>query len=149
MRGTNRFYIYAFLLIIVSLAAGCGDVGTDKSLLVEEFMAALQTKDVEEILTFYAEDFTYLNVTILDWGEIALADYQRVLRSGYAANDGIFIADAYFLAPDQNGAALSGTYTAVDKNGNIAAVPMVMVIEIRDNKIIRQTDYLDGVRFIK
>jgi ketosteroid isomerase-like protein len=145
----NRWMFRILLLFSLFLASACGRTGAAQNPVVDGFVAALQAKDVDQVLSYYSDGFVYLNVTILDWGEVPLTDYQRVLRQGYAADDGIFIPEKTYYAEDSSGAALSGSFTAMDKNGKLAIVPMVMIIEIEGGKITRQTDYFDGRRFIK
>jgi ketosteroid isomerase-like protein len=149
MSMPNRWKMRIIPMVILILVSGCDGTTTTKDSLVDGFAAALQAKNVDLILSYYSDDFVYLNVTIMDLGEVALADYQRVLRQGYAAGDGIFIPDQVYYKADQSGAALSGSLTALDKTGRMATVPMVMIVEIANGKITRQIDYFDRVRFIQ
>lgn len=149
MSVANRISLMSILLIIASLGAGCSRSDAREIDFVDRFMAALQAQDVEKIISLYSDDFSYINVAIMDFGAISLKDYQRVLRRGYAQGDGIFIPDKAYRSQDGKSAALSGTLIAEDMFGRIVNVPMVMIIEIRDGKIFHQTDYFDGRRFIK
>ncbi len=113
---------WVFILIML-LAAGCGWSGGDEIELVDGFMAALQAKDVDTILSYDPDDFVDLNIATLDEGEVPLKDDQRVLRRGYDAVDCCVIPDQDCLAADRSDAALSGGLTALRRAPEPIPIP--------------------------
>jgi hypothetical protein len=51
------------------------------------------------------------------------------------------------VSDDGRFAAIDGTYTNVGKDGKVASVPTVILLELRDGKIIHETDYYEGSPF--
>jgi ketosteroid isomerase-like protein len=58
-----------------------------------------------------------------------------------------FKANSSFVSDDGRSAIIVGTYADVGKDGKVASVPMVILLELRDGKIIHETDYYDGSPF--
>jgi ketosteroid isomerase-like protein len=55
--------------------------------------------------------------------------------------------DSHIVSRDGRFIALTGTYTNTNKDGNLASVPIVIILEVKDGKIIREDQYYDNSPF--
>jgi len=55
--------------------------------------------------------------------------------------------NSYFVSADGRFIALSGTYTNTGKDGNPASVPIEVILEVQDGKLIREDVYYDASPF--
>lgn len=53
----------------------------------------------------------------------------------------------HFVSRDGRFVALTGTYTNTGKDGNLASVPIVIILEVEDGKIMREDQYYDNSLF--
>ena len=51
---------------------------------------------------------------------------------------------SHFVSADGHFIALTSIFTDTGKDGNPASVPMVIILEVKDGKIIREDDYYDS-----
>ncbi len=54
---------------------------------------------------------------------------------------------SHFISADGRFISLVGTYTFAGKDGKPSSVPIVIILEQQDGKIIREDDYYDGSPF--
>jgi ketosteroid isomerase-like protein len=52
-----------------------------------------------------------------------------------------------FVSRDGRFVALNGTYANAGKDGNLASVPIVIILEVRDGRIVREDQYYDNGAF--
>jgi hypothetical protein len=55
--------------------------------------------------------------------------------------------NSHFISRDGRFVALTGTYTNTGKDGNLASVPIVIILEVKDGKILREDWYYDNSTF--
>jgi hypothetical protein len=53
----------------------------------------------------------------------------------------------HFISRDGRFVALTGTYTNTGRDGNLASVPVVIILEVKDGKIVREDWYYDNSLF--
>jgi ketosteroid isomerase-like protein len=52
--------------------------------------------------------------------------------------------NSHLVSADGRFIALSGTYTETGKDGNPASVPIAVILEVKDGKLIREDVYYDS-----
>ncbi len=118
--------------------------------LADNFVMAYETENA----TNYLGLFTY---------EAIFADNSTPFRSYVTAelvrNSGNYVNNlfkntnfrlkfsSHIVSRDGRFIALTGTYTKTGKDGNLASVPIVIVLEVKDGKIIREDQYYDNSLF--
>ena len=55
--------------------------------------------------------------------------------------------NSHFVLRDGRFVAVTGTYTTTGKDGNLTSVPIVIILEVIDGKIIREDQYYDNSPF--
>ena len=71
---------------------------------------------------------------------------QEVIQLFQQKNYGVKFS-SHFVSEDGRFIALTGIYTNTGKDGNPASVPLEIILEVKDGKIIRQDDYYDSSPF--
>jgi ketosteroid isomerase-like protein len=71
---------------------------------------------------------------------------QYVIQLFQQKNYGVKFS-SHFVSEDGRFIALTGIYTNTGKDGNPASVPLEIILEVKDGKIIRQDDYYDSSPF--
>lgn len=141
-------------MFIGIILAACGSNSTQKlnnpEELVKAYIAAYEAKDTSKILALYDKDAIYMDQgspANRSMGEM----YVRNITTAWAEtfNDPIFEVKflSYFISHDGTHAALTTTYTNKNRQGNPVSVPMMIILEIREGKIVREDDYYDFTPF--
>jgi len=153
------------LTLAILLLAACGmpstiptrmlpPTATAEISVVEEFAQAFIAAYESEQATDYLALFSY---------EAIFMDNSTPFRSYVVAdlirNSGSYVNNLFkntnfgmklnyhFVSRDGRFVALTGTYTNTGKDGNLASVPIVIILEVIDGKIIREDQYYDNSPF--
>lgn len=112
--------------------------------LVQGWMDAYLAMDVDKFMSYYDVDVTYLNVVIKDFGTVTFDGLSKSIRTDLLEEDSGWEFLSYFVASDGTFVAIQATYHELNHSGKQVSIPITIVLEIRNGKIIRQTDYFDG-----
>lgn len=141
--------ILAFLLVACSAQSSPAISDSPESAeatnkLVQGWMDAYQEKDVEEFMSYYDEDMQYLNVVIKDFGTVTFDGLSKSIRNDLLDDDSGWEFVSFFVDSNGNFAVIEGMYYELNRSDKQVSIPIAIVLEIRNGKIIRQTDYFDG-----
>jgi hypothetical protein len=118
--------------------------------LAQAFISAEEAKQAGDYLGLFAYEAVFM-----DNGDPFFrkrgVDYirnsqQYVIQLFQQKNYGVKFS-SHFVSEDGRFIALTGIYTNTGKDGNPASVPMEIILEAKDGKIIRQDDYYDSSPF--
>lgn len=145
-------------LVLIVLLASCNavaaeptpmptptpDPAAETSVLVQGWIDAYHALDADKFMSYYAEDAVYLDVSMKDFGTYTFEMLDRNVRHTFD-NEGFKVEIvSFFVSPDGKFAALEGIYFNLNKYGRQVGMPMVIILEFLDGRIIRETDYYDS-----
>jgi ketosteroid isomerase-like protein len=125
------------------------DPAKETGVLVQGYIDAYHALDADKFMSYFADDATYFDTALKDIGVYTRAALDRSVHSTFSAaisaeGKGFKVEiNSFFVSPDGKFAALEGTYYDFNKFGRQVPMPMVIILEFRDGKIIRETDYYD------
>jgi len=140
---------FAVVVAAACLLAGCGQPGESAAqteALVREWVSAYEAKDADRFIALYADDIYYA-----DWAIGAFIEgkdgWSSGVRSTFPEAAFAFKATSSFVSADGRFATVEGSYSDNDNEGRVVTVPMASVLEFRDGKIVKETDYYDAGAF--
>lgn len=152
----NRIILCLGIIIVAMLLTACGPnssqtVGKSEE-LVKAFITAYETKNTKQYLALFDKDAIYMaqgDPGMRSVGEMYVRNLTTPIAETF--NEPTFQVkfESYFISVDGAKAALTTIYTNKDSTGNPTSVPMVIILEIRDGKIVREDDYYDFTPFEK
>jgi hypothetical protein len=143
------------LSLFVSAACGAaqptgGGALAGSKAAVKAFVSAYEAKSAKDYLAVFDKDAIYSDLgraSIRNAGSMYVRDLNTAIAQTFQEPDFQFKAKSSFVSDDGRFAAIDGIYTDVGKDKKPASVPMVILLELRDGKIIHETDYYDGSPF--
>ena len=147
---TRRIYLALFVVLAVLALTACSSgpspAVSKADTLVKAYITAYQAKDAKQTLSLFSEDAIYMDQGspgFRSTGEM----YARNFNTAWAQTfqDPLFQVkfETHFISSDGTSATLKTVYTNKGKNGNTASVPMIIMLGIKDGKIVREDDYYD------
>ncbi|MGE5248810.1 MAG: nuclear transport factor 2 family protein [Bacteroidota bacterium] len=119
------------------------DPAAETHRLVQGWVDAYHAKDADKFMSFFAEDAVYLDTAIKDFGTFSRDSLDRMVHSTFQEEGFKIEVTSFFVSPDGKFAVAQGSYYDLNKAGKQVAMPVAMILEIRDGKIIKETDYYD------
>ena len=119
--------------------------------LAQAFIAAYEAERPGDYLGLFSDDAIYLDNSIPYRSQVVAdpvrssGSYVRYLFT--RPNFGMKF-HSHIVARDGRFVALTGTYTNTGKDGNPASVPIVVILEVKAGKIIREDWYYDNTPFV-
>jgi ketosteroid isomerase-like protein len=113
---------------------------------VNAYIAAYQAKDTQQILPLFSGDAIYMDQGSPEFRAIGEMNVSSITTAwAQTFQDPLFQVnfESYFISSDGTSAALKTVYTDKNANGNPTSVPMIIILEIKDGKIVREDDYYD------
>jgi ketosteroid isomerase-like protein len=143
------------LVLLVSTACGAaqpagGGSPAQAKASVKAFIAAYEAKSAKDYLATFDKDAVYTDLgraSIRNSGSMYVRDLSSAVAQAFQEPDFQFKVNSSFVSDDGRFAAIDGVYTDVGKDKKPASVPMVILLELRDGKIVHETDYYDGSPF--
>ncbi len=118
--------------------------------LAKAFVSAYETEQAADYLALFSYDAIYMdNSTPFRTEEVVIPvrnSRTYVNHLFKTMNFGMKL-NSHFVSKDGRFVALTGTYTNTGKDGNPASVPIVIVLEVKDGKIMREDWYYDNSLF--
>jgi ketosteroid isomerase-like protein len=115
--------------------------------IAHAFIAAEETKQAVDYLALFSDDALFMdnsNASMRERGPDLMRNGQGFVIYLFQQEDWRIKFNSHFIADDGRYIALSGTWTDTGKNGNLVSVPIQIILEVRDGKIVRQDDYYDS-----
>jgi steroid delta-isomerase-like uncharacterized protein len=139
-RSLSLTALAALMLLMVSACGGSSQVAEEEA-MVQEWVVAVKSLDLEKTMTCYADDVIYQDPAYqyrFTGGDEVRSMYMDV----YALPDVKFDVTSAFVSGDGKWAAAEWTWSGT-KGGKGYSIPGVSIFEIRGNKIVRETIYYD------
>lgn len=118
--------------------------------LAETFISTYEAKQASEWLALFSDDALFLdngNPHAREEGAMYIRDNRTYVKYLFSLNHFSMKFSSHFISSDGRFIALSGTYTFTGKDGKLASVPIMIILEVQDGMIIREDDYYDGSPF--
>lgn len=118
--------------------------------LAQAFISAYESEQAADYLSLFSYEAIFMDNSTPFRNDV-VADLVRNSRSyvNYLfknTNFGMKL-NSHFVSRDGRFVALTGTYTNTGKDGNLASVPIVIILEVKDGKIMREDWYYDNSPF--
>ena len=140
----------AFIIVIAILLAACGQIKVDlpdtveaqaAQVLVEAYITTNVEYDAEGLLALYADDIFWMDYGGDD-GPLAKGDLNYIVPGIMAAEEFEIEFFSYLVTSDGKYAVVEGNYSEISAlTGKWVEAPFVLVLEIRDNLIVREEWY--------
>jgi limonene-1,2-epoxide hydrolase len=118
--------------------------------VVDAFVSAYGAKDAAKYIALFDNDATYLDNGLGSYralGPMYVRNMQTAIVQTFAEKDFRVDLDSSFVSTDGRFAAIECVYTNVGKESKVVSAPMVIILEVKGNKIIKEIDYYDGSQF--
>ena len=118
--------------------------------LARTFISAYESEQAADYLALFSYDAIYMdNSTPFRTEEVAIpVRNSRTYVNNLFKNTNFGMKlNSHFVSKDGRFVALTGTYTNTGKDGNPASVPIVIILEVKDSKIMREDWYYDNSLF--
>ena len=118
--------------------------------LAQAYMAADDTKDALAYLDLFSDDAVYMdfgNATAREEGVVYVRNSRTYVIYLFGLKNYAMKMNSHFVSADGRFIALAGVYTNTGKDGNPASVPVAIILEVKDGKLIREDVYYDSSPF--
>lgn len=116
-------------------------------LLVKRYIDAYATKNAEAYFALFDADGMYVDYG-MNVGPSRIMGMKDEISAGIASRYFEFKVTAFFVSADGSSAAVEGIYTDWIRGGNTtASVPCLAILEIKNDKIIKESLYYNGAAF--
>lgn len=147
MKRRFLFVLLSLSLLLAACGAPASGTGTDsaeKTLkLVRGYVDAYHALDADKYMSYFAEDAKYYDTALKDFGAWDRDALDKAVHSTFVEEGFKVEIDSFFVSTDGKYAALEGTYYDLNKTGRQVGMPMVIMLDIQDSKIIKEVDYYD------
>ena len=147
--------IYSLALIILLLLPACSQANgaqnpAQTEAIVKAYIAAYENKDPAAYQVVFDKDAIYLDVgspSSRSTGAMYVRNLSTIIATEFKT--GVFDVKltSYFVSDDGRYATLLGAYTNKGFDENVHTVPIAILLEFQNGKIIKEIDYYDGTRF--
>lgn len=140
----KKLFILAVALAIVLSACGQQGAGASETpALVKAWISAYESKDADKFIALYSDDVYYA-----DWAIGAFITgkdgWSSGVRSTFPEEGFAVKVNSYFVSSDGRFAAVECIYSNKDRQGRIVSMPMASILEFKNGKIVKETDYYDA-----
>ncbi len=162
MNATRPFRRILTLTLVTIFLVGCSGVQavaptpTPSPVLLAESIAqqyasAFEARDADKFFSLHSDDALYMGYGVGNSrGATKIKLYVQELQALFRYVESFQVKiTSYIVSADGRFVVLQGSYTDWGKNGYPATVPIVVIVEIRDGKIVQETAYYDGSPFKK
>jgi len=121
-----------------SQPASSNQVITDTKAIITEWETAYNAKDAQTFISFYSDRTKYTQVIVPQWRVFTKDTLLQDVTSRFNSEKFASRLDRFFVSADGHFVAVQGTYT----DAKAFEIPMVILLELENGKIIEQYDYL-------
>jgi len=114
------------------------------------FITAEEAKQAVDYLDLFSDDAIYMdngNATSRKLGGEYMRNSRLLVMEIFKHENYAMKFNSYFVSTDGRFIALWGTYRNTGKDGNPASVPVAIILEVKDGKLIREDVYYDSSPF--
>ena len=118
--------------------------------LAQAFISSYEAKQAADWLNLFSYEAVFMdngNATSRKEGVVYIRHSQTYVNYLFSLQNFSMKFSSHFVSEDGRFIALTATYTNTGKDGNPASVPMEIILEVKDGKIIREDDYYDSSPF--
>jgi len=118
--------------------------------IAQAFISSYEAKQAADWLNLFSSEAVFMdngNATSRKEGVVYIRHSQTYVNYLFSLQNFSMKFSSPFVSEDGRFIALTGTYTYTGKDGNPASVPMEIILEVKDGKIIREDDYYDSSPF--
>jgi ketosteroid isomerase-like protein len=115
--------------------------------LAQAFISAYEARHAADWLNLFSNEAIFMdngNPSFRKEGGVYARDSQTYVNYLFQKENFAMKFSSHFVSADGHFIALTSIYTDTGKDGNPASVPMVIILEVKDGKIIREDDYYDS-----
>ncbi len=105
---------------------------------IEKWTAAYNARDVESFLSFYSDQAEIIDVIAPEWRTLTKKTLEQDVTPKFNSDKFKSNLDTNFISADGSFVAVQGIY----KDAKTVKTPMVIILEVENGLIIKQTDYL-------
>ena len=150
MKG-NSLLLTVGMILVLSLAScntqsvpELSESPEETRKIVQGWMDAYQSLDADKLMSYYAEDVVYLNVVIKDFGTVTYNGLNKSIHKDFQKEGFRMELVSSFISPDGKFAAVQGNYYDLNRSGRQISMPIAIILEFQDGRIVRETDYFYG-----
>ncbi len=118
--------------------------------LAQAYIAANDGKQAVDYLDLFSDDAVYMdngNAAAREEGVVYVRNSRTYVIYLFSLKNYAMKMSSHFVSADGRFIALSGTYTNTGKDGNPASVPVAVLLEVKDGKLVREDVYYDSSPF--
>jgi len=141
------------LIMVMAGSAACSKTPaayTQARATVDAYITAYEAKDAGGYLSLFDQDALYLDNGLGSFralGPMYVRNLQTVISNTFDEKDFKYDIQSSFVSNHGRFAAIEGIYTNVGKDDKVVSAPMLIILELKGDKIIKETDYYDGSQF--
>lgn len=142
------------LILMIGVACSAGQAAPTSAAqtktTVAAFVSAYSAKDGAKYLALFDNDATYLDNGVSSFrtlGPMYVRNLQSTIIQTFEDKDFKVDFKTSFVSDDGRYAAIECVYTNQGNEGKIVSAPMVIILEFKGGKIIKEIDYYDGTQF--
>ncbi len=118
--------------------------------VTQAFISAYEARQPDAYLALFSDDAIFLDNSVPYRSEVVV-DLVRIsgpyVRNLFTRTNFGIKFQSRIIARDGRRVALTGTYSNTGKDGNLASVPVVIILEIEGGQIVREDQYYDNTAF--
>ena len=116
--------------------------------VVQEFITAMEARNADRYLAAFAPGAHIYDMTFMNPDLGPIQNLESFVRVDFSPKSSIgFKYDDYFISPDGRFATLRGHYTNLGKDAQPVTVHMITLLEVKDGKVLSESDYYDSSSF--
>jgi hypothetical protein len=141
--------VILFIMAALILAACTQDkspVGVATT-LAQKLAAAYDARSAKAYLALFSDDAMYVDYG-MHVGPMKMKVLESEIDSAFADKNFAFKLKPSFVSDDGRFATLRGDFSNLGHDGAIQTVPALVVLEIKNGKIISEADYYDGEPYL-
>jgi len=133
-------------LILAACSQDKSPVGVATS-VAQKLAAACNAKSAKSYLALFSDDAMYVDYG-MHVGPVKMKILASEVDSAFADKNFAFKIKPSFVSDDGRFATLQGEFSNMGHDGTVQTVPALVVLEIKDGKIISEADYYDGEPYL-
>ncbi len=118
--------------------------------LAQAYITVNEAKDAPAYLDLFSYDAVYMNnsnASARQEGVVYMRNGRTYVIYLFGLKNYAMKMNSHFISTDGRFIALSGIYTNTGKDGNPASVPVEVILEVKDGKLVREDVYYDPSPF--
>lgn len=153
MKPKTLFSVLIGMTLVMLLVTACGGAPGQSAAVqeaestVKAFITAYEAKDTDKTMALFDQDAIYMDngsPGFRGMGQVYVRNIRTIWAQTFQNPAFQMKFDSYFVSADGKHAALTATYTNRGLSPTPSSVPLVIILELSNGKIIREDDYYDS-----